>query len=307
MTPRPRLRRIGFALENAGTNVVLALTGWIPTVRLIRLAAWLGAALGRRLPMARRRIDGNLQLVRPDMTAAARGDLAAEVGAGLFMTGVEYLRLADLAARPEVMEIFGGAHVTGARAAGRPIIFVTAHFGAWEFIRLAARGLGAETAIIYRAFNNPRFDAMSQKLIAHAGTPVLHKGPAGARGLLRHVAKGGAALILVDQRQTASPLIPFLGREAETATAAADLALRFDAALIPARVRRIEGGLRYDVAFEAPVPHSDSVTMMAEVNARIGAWIDADPGQWFWLHRRWALRARGIAARAAAQESARGR
>ena len=39
----------------------------------------------------------------------------------------------------------------------------------------------------------------------------------------------------VNQRQTGAPLLPFLGREAETATVAAELALRYGAALIPAR------------------------------------------------------------------------
>jgi KDO2-lipid IV(A) lauroyltransferase len=297
-------RRIGFALEMAAVRVTLALTARVPTGRLIRGASWLGALAGRRLPMARRRIDANLALVRRDMSARARADLAAEVGAGLFMTGVEYLRLDELAARPGIMEVEGAEHVAEALAAGRAIIFVTAHFGAWDFIRLAARALGAETAIIYRAFNNPAFDAFSQSRIAVAGEPVLHKGAGGSRRLLRHIARGGAALILVDQRQTASPLISFLGRDAETATAAADLALRFNAALIPARVRRIEAGARYDVRFEAPVAAGDPVAMMAEVNARISAWIDADPGQWFWLHRRWDLRDRGIKARAAAAQRA---
>jgi KDO2-lipid IV(A) lauroyltransferase len=42
--------------------------------------------------------------------------------------------------------------------------------------------------------------------------------------------------------------------------------------------------------------------MMAEVNARIAAWVEDDPGQWFWLHRRWKLRPRGVQQRAAAQK-----
>jgi KDO2-lipid IV(A) lauroyltransferase len=298
------LRRLGFALQMGAARIAMALMARVSTPRLIAFAAWAGALVGRHVPVARRRIEGNLRLVRPDMPAAERADLAAEVGASLLMTGIEYLRMAELAARPDIVAVTGAEHVTEALDAGRPIVFVTAHFGQWEFIRIAARRLGAETAIIYRAFNNPGFDAMAQGFIAEAGTPVLHKGAPGSRRLLRQIAKGGAALILVDQRQTGSPLIPFMGHEAETATAAADLALRFDAALIPARARRVAGAKLYELRFEAPIPKADSVTMMADVNARIGAWIADDPGQWFWLHWRWKLRPRGIERRAATGRSA---
>jgi KDO2-lipid IV(A) lauroyltransferase len=298
MSRHSPLRRLGFAVETGVSKVTLALTRRVSTARLIAFAAWAGAIVGRRAPMARKRIEANLKQIRPDMTAAERADLAAEVGAGLLMTGVEYMRMAELAARPDIVTVTGEAYVAEALAAGRPIVFVTAHFGQWEFIRICARRLGAETAIIYRAFNNPGIDALAQDFIATAGEPVLHKGPAGARRLLRQIAKGGAALILVDQRQTGSPLIPFMGKDAETATAAADLALRFNAALIPARVRRVVGAELYELRFEAPIAPQDATEMMAEVNARIGAWVQDDPSQWFWLHRRWKLRPRGVRQRA---------
>jgi KDO2-lipid IV(A) lauroyltransferase len=54
------------------------------------------------------------------------------------------------------------------------------------------------------------------------------------------------------------------------------------------------------VVFEPEVsPEGGAEAMMAEVNARISAWIEADPEQWFWLHRRWRLRPRGAGMRAA--------
>ena len=117
----------------------------------------------------------------------------------------------------------------------------------------------------------------------------MHKGRQGSRQLLRHVARKGAAMILVDQRQTGAPLIPFLGRPAETALSAAELALRFDAALIPARALRVEAGRKYHVRFEAPIEARDATEAMIQVNARIGAWVTEAPGQWFWMHRRWRL------------------
>jgi KDO2-lipid IV(A) lauroyltransferase len=107
------------------------------------------------------------------------------------------------------------------------------------------------------------------------------------RQLVTHVSRGGFVMILVDQRNTGTPFIDFLGRPAETATAAADLALRTGAALIPVCAARDVAARRFDVTFEAPVTGDDPRAMMAEVNRRIGAWIESSPEQWFWFHRRW--------------------
>jgi KDO2-lipid IV(A) lauroyltransferase len=40
---------------------------------------------------------------------------------------------------------------------------------------------------------------------------------------------------------------------------------------------------------EAPVPHSDAVTMTQALNDSLTARVEADPGQWFWVHRRWRI------------------
>lgn len=293
--PPSRLLRLGFAAEMLACRIALRLTRNMSDAALIRLAGR-GGALVRLFPPARRRIFRNLDKIHPDMPKAERAKLAGEVCASLVMNGAEYMRMRGLAADPALVEVEGAEHVEAAFAAGRPVIFVTAHFGCWEFVRIAARRLGRETAIIYRAFNNPDFDALAQGLIREAGEPVLHKGSAGSRALLRHVARKGAAMILVDQRQTGSPALPFLGRPAETSTAAAELARRFDAALIPARALRIRPGEAYQVRFEPEIPHGEAEAMMAEVNARIGAWVEAHPGQWFWLHNRWKLRSKRGAA-----------
>ncbi|NJM55259.1 MAG: hypothetical protein HC841_04510, partial [Verrucomicrobiae bacterium] len=37
----------------------------------------------------------------------------------------------------------------------------------------------------------------------------------------------------------------------------------------------------------APVTEPDPTDAMRAINDRISAWIEAEPGQWFWLHRRW--------------------
>ena len=121
------------------------------------------------------------------------------------------------------------------------------------------------------------------------------KGRRGNLGFVRHIAGGGMAMILFDLHDPAGVAIPFLGRPAMTATTAADLALRYDALLVPAFGIRRDDGLSFDCAIEEPIPHATAPAMMAEATARLERHVEAHPGQWFWVHRRWKA-GRGAAA-----------
>jgi KDO2-lipid IV(A) lauroyltransferase len=238
------------------------------------------------VPSFRRRAERNLALVWPDRSPAWRRRIVRAAGANFARLGVEYGRLERLA-RAVDLTIEGGDHLEAARAAGRGAVLVSAHYGNWDAARLAAGRLGCETGIIYRPQNNRYLDRFVIAALGCAGRPVLPKGGHGLRHLMVHVSRGGFVMILVDHRQTGAPLIDFLGHPAETVTAAADVARRTGAALIPAKAVRNVAGRRFDVTFEAPVTGTDSRAMMAELNRRIGAWIEAAPEQWFWFHRRW--------------------
>jgi len=87
--------------------------------------------------------------------------------------------------------------------------------------------------------------------------------------------------------------VPFFGRDAMTAPAIAELALRYDCAVLPARVERLPGS-RFQVTVFPPhdLPASgdkaaDVLALMTQINHTLEGWIRARPGHWFWLHRRW--------------------
>ena len=107
------------------------------------------------------------------------------------------------------------------------------------------------------------------------------------RRLVAHIKRGGTAMILVDQRNSGAPLLPFLGQPAETVLVAAELARAAGVPLVPAVSRRTSLVPEFAVRFEEPATGENAAEMMTEVNLRISAWIDACPEQWFWFHRRW--------------------
>src|SRR5690606_639826 len=126
-------------------------------------------------------------------------------------------------------------------AAGRPILFVSAHFGNWEVATLAATQRGLEVAQIYRAANNPRVDALVTEFRSIVGSELIPKGTVAARSSMEALMEGRHLALLVDQTMNNGIPVPFCGRDAMTAPAVAQLAMRYDAAIVPARVERLRG------------------------------------------------------------------
>lgn len=276
-------RRFWWTVEGVAFAIVIAPFFLIPADWTIRAFGAVGRTLLPFAPAARR-VRANVALVRPCLDA---GRIVREVGDNFGRVLAEYIRMPDVARRAERRRVEGVGRLAAAMAEGRGALIVSAHFGNWEAVRLAARDAGVEVGILYRAFNNPIFDRMSFWRIRAAGEPVLHKGRHGGRGLLGHLKKGGAVMVLIDQRAGGGALLPFLDHPAETATAVAALSARAGAPVLPACARRAADGLSFDVTFEAPIPPGDPAAMTQALNDRISAWVDATPGQWFWLHHRW--------------------
>ncbi|MEM7505886.1 MAG: lysophospholipid acyltransferase family protein [Pseudomonadota bacterium] len=255
-----------------------------PSWWLKRYFAPLGGWLALKIPSFRKRAEDGLIHIWPDMAEERRTEIIRNAGRHFLCQIIEYVHFSRMIARdPIIVNDEGNLRdrlpKTGA-------ILVTAHFGNWEAIRLAARMMGQESGIIYRNFNNRLIDRFAHRTIGAAGQPVLNKG-GGLRDLLRHVADGGTVMILVDQRNSGAPFIDFLGKPAETVTIAAEMAARSNVPLVPAIARRDLQGRCFHVTFAPPVPVGEPLKMMEEVNARLSTWIEQYPEQWFWFHRRW--------------------
>lgn len=289
---RVSMRRPPWAMERleyAGILIARAIL-WVLGRRAgVALTGFVVGRLVGRLPFVMKRARANLALVRPELNGAGSGRMLRDMMANFGRTLVEYVWLRELVADAPTYEVEGLEHLIAARdAAGGKMVVAGAHYGNWEAVRAVAALHEAPLAIIYRAFNNKLFDDYAFGLITAPGWPAFKKGRDGGRDLFKHVRRGGGAMILVDHRMGGAPLAPFMGRPAETSVAAAQLAAKTGAPLVPAVAQRTPTG--FVVRFAPAVAPDTPVEMMTEVNARIGAWIDAHPEQWLWLHRRWRVR-----------------
>ncbi len=291
------LRDLRWRAEAALLRLVVAGLRSLSPVAASNLGGAVGRAVGPLLPVSRV-ADRNLLLALPELDRAARRRVVRGVWDNLGRTAAEIVQL-DRLGRSDSdagWEVEGDAHARLVAAHPGPVILVSAHLGNWEVLGRVAGEYGIQLAAVYRAGSNPHVEAMVTRLrVAGAfGTMrMFPKGAAGARQAIGHLRGNGRLVLLIDQKMNDGIAARLFGHAAMTAPAAAALALRTGALLVPTFCRRL-GPARMLAVCEAPLPLPDSGDRAADVaaltqaiNDRLEAWIRAQPQDWLWLHRRW--------------------
>ncbi len=238
-----------------------------------------------------RRARQNLELIWPEMPVAQRRQIASRCLNNLGRTFIENYSARDFPALMANNQLEGPGFPALRQAAqdGRPVILVTGHFGNYEAMRAALVAHGYPVGGLYRDMANPYFNDHYVRTMEAFGGPVFPQGRRGTAGFVRHLKGGGQLGLLFDQHVFGAPPLDFLGQPANTALSAAELALRYRAELIPSYGIRQPDGFTFQIVLEAPVPHSDPMTMTQALNDSLSARIRATPDQWFWVHRRWRI------------------
>lgn len=298
-----------------------ALVHRLGPVRAHRLAMRLGDLLYRVDRRHRRIAIANLtaRFTGPDGTHCRLADaerITRAVFQQMVANAVELVLLPDaVAARgiESLVAIDGMEHADAARAAGRGLVLVSAHYGNWELLPAVARALGADLVAVHRRIDNRLVDRWVSEARERLGVTLVPRSGAW-RALRSAMARGQAAGLLADQDARAFGVFaPFFGVPASTVPTPALLAVRSDAPIVTAFIRRTGPGLRYALTIDPPLfpdPHAERDAevhrLTALINARIEAAVRAAPDQWLWLHRRWKtpppVPGRGVSDREVASE-----
>jgi Kdo2-lipid IVA lauroyltransferase/acyltransferase len=194
----------------------------------------------------------------------------------------------------DLFRLEGLEHVEEALARGRGAIAFTAHYGCWEAMAPYLSRL-APSAIIVRPFDNPRLEAFMAGVRASGGGRIISNHHALSDGL-KALRENRLLGILVDQNFALGRLfVHFMGRPAATTPIVSLLARRAGCAVLPlhnvwenGRVRIIfEPALELSRSADRSLAVAEDTQAMTQV---VEGWIRKDPGQWFWLHRRWKRR-----------------
>lgn len=287
--PIPFGRRWRDGCQNLVLRSLIELSLALPYRTRVRLMGWLVSRIVAPLAKYPQRIRNNLNLVLPDLPTAEVDRLCKAVPNNVGRTLIEIYSGQEFIERAKSAPISGPgfASLEAARAAGRPVILVTGHFGNYDVARAALIARGHNMGALYRRMSNPYFNAHYVRSISRIGTPMFEQGRRGMMEMVRHLKGGGLLGILTDLHAQGGAKLNYFGQPAVTSLITAELALKYDAALIPVYARRLENGIDFEIIFQDEIAHSDAHRMTQAVNDGLEDLVRDNMDQWFWIHRRW--------------------
>jgi KDO2-lipid IV(A) lauroyltransferase len=192
----------------------------------------------------------------------------------------------------------GAEHFEAAMQAGKGVIIMSPHLGAWEIgAQAIAEKFGPNHGSMIALFR-PARQAWLEPLVANARTrPYLDSAPtslAGVRTLIRALRNGGYTAILPDQVPPLGQGVwaPFFGRDVYTMTLLAKLAQQTGAQVIMTWCERLpigQGFCMHMRPFDAPEMKDATVSpemAAAAVNRGVERMVLDAPGQYMWGYAR---------------------
>ncbi|HYU42301.1 MAG TPA: lysophospholipid acyltransferase family protein [Vicinamibacteria bacterium] len=293
-----------FAIEARAAAIVRALVRPLPR----RWTLGLGRALGRLLadldPRHVAIAAENLRQAFPHWDEPRRLRTARAVYAHFGQTLLDILWMAEQP-RERLLGLIveeGRENADGVRAAGRGVVYVTGHFGNWEFYGVAFGWLGEPVGVVARPLDNPALEARLTAFRTRSGNTVISKRRA-LPDILRLLRQGAGVAILVDQnvQEQDGIFVEFFGRPAATTTVAAALAVKTGCALLPVHCEVLPDG-RYKFVYGRPLEwtttgnrQDDIARLTQALTTVIEGWVRERPEQWLWMHRRWKTQPRPAA------------
>jgi len=176
----------------------------------------------------------------------------------------------------------------------KPIVFFSGHFANFELMAKCLQELGFNIGAIYRPLNNiflnPIMEFIRKKYIC----PIqIKKGSNGTKKLIKHISTNNPLALMIDQRLSSSIRVPFFNQPATTTTTPAQLAIKYDALLVPVFLKRLEKTNFEFFIEEALIINrtndydKDIFNITQIMNIKIEEFIKRDPAHWLWSHDRW--------------------
>ncbi len=205
--------------------------------------------------------------------------------------------------RPDVRRILpktkieGWAYLQKAAGGKKGYFLVSGHFGNWERIAHLQGALGYPLWMVTRPLDNPRLEAYFARLRECTGNSVIHKRNA-VRAIVKGLKAGKGIAFVIDQNfgEDGRLFVPFFGRPAATTPTLGVLATRMGVPVLPVFAYPGKDG-RYRIVYGPPLePTTGSdhelaaLELTAQATGRLEEAVRAEPGAWFWMHRRWRTR-----------------
>lgn len=177
-----------------------------------------------------------------------------------------------------------------AMAAGRGVILLAPHSGAWELGGLFTATRTPMTTL-YRPPREPAFEELMKRSRERFGGTLVPANRHGVKALLLALRRGELVAILPDQEPNVGEgaFAPFFGHPAYTLTLVHNLMQKTGAIAILGRTERLPRGQGYRLGyFKAPegMYDPDPAIALAALNQGIEQMVRENPAQYQWVYRR---------------------
>lgn len=188
----------------------------------------------------------------------------------------------------------GLEHFDKVKDAKTAAVFVAGHFANWELMAAVGTQYNVDVQVTYRHLNNPHLDRRVRQQREKYGIKLMipKSGPRGAMDLIKALRNRQSVALMNDQKFNEGIPIPFFGLDAMTAPGPTRLALKTGVPFIPMSIVRDKA--KFTVTIHEPFDLKDTGDIAADMRAGtlmvtkfVEDRIRENPGQWFWVHRRW--------------------
>lgn len=288
-------QKLLWRLEAIGWDVIY----WAPCrmmspVQSSNFVGWLFKKIGP-LTSQHKTATRNLKLAFPDWPDEKIQATAMEAWECFGRTAGELPHLPELRPYTEdnAIEVVNAERLDDLRENGKSAVIISGHFSNWEVMASAVCNRPLDCLITYRALNNPHIDKKLNKLRHDYGIEVLTPKGLGTREMMNALKNHKSVALMNDQKFNQGLAASFFGHDAMTAPGPTRLALKYDVPLIPITAKRT-GPAKFVVTIHDPIEiqktgdqKADIQNTVERINALMEAEVRANPGQWFWMHRRW--------------------
>ncbi|TNE59529.1 MAG: hypothetical protein EP340_02305 [Alphaproteobacteria bacterium] len=280
-------------------GLLRGLSGLFRLIGVERASAFMGALTRGIGPLtsADKTARDNLKLCMPELSNDEAKAIVREMWDNFGRTFAEMGFIEELAdyGPGKRVEIEGLEHLEAVLAKGGSILFISGHFANWELISPYLRQRTGKLYGVYRPANNPLADRWSnEQRLKLNFDKLLPKGTVGARMIVEGIRQGVPIAMLVDQKMNDGIVAPFFGHPARTPSATATLSLKYKIPVLPLHIVR-KPGVKFVIRFNPPLTieetgkkSDDILALTTKYNQFLEDRIREVPGQWFWMHKRWA-------------------
>jgi KDO2-lipid IV(A) lauroyltransferase len=270
----------------------------------LALARLLGDLVFRIDKKHRDRAIHNLRRGFPDLPASEVERLARRSMQNLFMFFVEVLfttRLIRIDTWAKYVELQNFRPVLDMLLRKQHgLIMLTGHFGNFEISNYVLGTLGFDTTAIGRPLDNPYVNDWLMAVRERQGGKIIAKKGATDEITTILEQKGAVGFVADQNAGHKGVFVDFFGRKASTYKSIGLLAMEYNVPIVIGSARRIGDRFKFVVSAQEiiyPADWQSQADPLHYITQRytkaIEDFVRQDPGQYWWVHRRWKTRPKG--------------